>query len=760
MALKQIPQNEQIRITDDFWINGAFDDSGQEAVITISRTLFPGEQYLIDLDPSGVLMEWNETLHFYQISTTPGTSTNRHLFMIEANLDGLRWFPTPPGLIRDFSHIVLHEIDTLSGEIDHIIDDSLINKNLTPYQWHRALGSYRAWMDINSFANLPLSGFLDHEFSVASSSGVVTFAAEAYNLSEENGDITVPVRRQYGSSGSISVNIDPSNEIAPLSHWLNMGPGDYYADLTGVAYSPSGDYAIAISPNSGEILQGNSAGWVPHDTNGTSNENLKLTGITHDGTNFWACSREGKIYNSADGINWSVKYAPLSGAVALFRIIHLPNAGASQPALIAVGADGRIVYDDPIDGWQISPTNSSKKLFSVAFDGAEFVAVGEDATILTSTDLGIGWQASSNTFQTNLYSVTYAPLTVGSGFYVVGENGVILYASDTSNGFTKVESGTKRSLFSISFSKIETDPAAGTTVDYLIACGAGGTVCVSEEGSDFDLRRGGINRASALYAATSIEDTNGITHAFVTVGEYGARVSIETVGIGLSGDLQNINVDGNSNASVSWASGESNEKLVVVEATSVGQFREQIQLCIKRPITGSGTYRIGRKRTEINLMDSIGTKVFITPNFGPLLYITNNRVELNLNNEWEFKFSVGNTSNTDSGKLFLRFEGTNLPDWSIPQTLLPGSGNGIQANSLSGDIVHIIRQPVEAVSLYEEFSGSQPVLKYRQIVNSLWVSPNWSPNGIFPRSLGIYLQDDGSLTNPGIPGIIGSGGSI
>ena len=75
--------------------------------------------------------------------------------------------------------------------------------------------------------------------------------------------------------------------------------------------------------------------------------------------------------------------------------------------------------------------------------------------------------------------------------------------------------------------------------------------------------------------------------------------------------------------------------------------------------------------------------------------------------------------------------------------------------------MHIIRQPVEAVSLYEVFrsANGEYVLKYRQIINSLWAAPGWTPNGIFPRSLGVYLDDNGNLTNPGIPGIPGIGTS-
>ena len=66
MALKQIPINEEIRVTDDYWIDGQLDNSGSEAVFTLNRTLSVGEQYLFDLTSSGVTLEWEKNLHFYQ----------------------------------------------------------------------------------------------------------------------------------------------------------------------------------------------------------------------------------------------------------------------------------------------------------------------------------------------------------------------------------------------------------------------------------------------------------------------------------------------------------------------------------------------------------------------------------------------------------------------------------------------------------------------------------------------------------------------
>lgn len=765
MALKQIPQSEEIRVTDDFWINGAFDDSGNEAIFSISQNLDAGELYLLDLEPDNLVLDWDKTLHFYQPTGSTGTSATRHLFMIEANLEGLRWFPTPPGLEKDLSHIVLRDIDTLAGEINHIIDDDLIERNLTPFQWHRALGSFRAWIDVNDFP-FPVVEFLDYQFSVESSPGIISFISDTYNIGENAPLIDVPVRRQYGSSGNLSVQIESRNEIAPLSRAYGMGPSDYYADLTSVAYAPSLDTVIAVGPTSGELLEGSiGSGWVRHDTNGSSSVNLQLTGLTYDGSAFWACSLDGNVYKSSDGINWVADYTANAGAPALFDIRHFPGAGSmAPPILVAVGANGRILFRDPNDGWLVSQSNTSKNLYSVAYDGSNYVAVGKDATILATQNIGNGWQAVSNSFQAHLYGVTYAPFATNGGFYAVGQNGIILYTDHPGNGFTKIESGTRSSLFDISFLQIEIDPTLGVVAEYLIACGASGTVCVAEEGSHFELRRGGNSRATALYTATPITDSNGLAVHLVAAGEYGARVRIETLSPPLSGDPATIKLDNNPTTNLTWLDDENSEQTIAVDATSIEAFRQQIELCIKRPVTGGGGFRIGRRTTEVNLMDATNSNVFLTSNFGPLLYTFDEKVEINPSEEWELKFRVGNTSNVESGPLFVRFEGTNLPDWPIPDSLLPGGGLGIEAFGVSGDIVHMVGQPIESFSLYEYFTPEDrpeiiEIRKYRKNINSLWVSPDWKPNGIFPRSLGVYLQDDGSLTNPGVPGLGSSSGS-
>ena len=107
-----------------------------------------------------------------------------------------------------------------------------------------------------------------------------------------------------------------------------------------------------------------------------------------------------------------------------------------------------------------------------------------------------------------------------------------------------------------------------------------------------------------------------------------------------------------------------------------------------------------------------------------------------------------------SNRLFIRFEDTNLPDFTIP-------GNTIGPLGVREDITTSIYQPIETISLYEEFRTGEEVLKAQVAINSLVANVEWVPNGIFPRSLGVNLNDNGNLGDPGIPGIgiLNGGGS-
>ncbi|WPJ95593.1 hypothetical protein SH580_19430 [Coraliomargarita algicola] len=757
LALKSIPANEQIQVRDQFWSHGRFTGTGSGGSFSLTRQLKAGDTYSIDLSDLGISFDWGETLHFYQDNTAPNMPKHRHLFMVEANQSGLRWHATPPGLELDLTHIIIREISGYDDEINHVYNSGLldlVNLNLTPYRWLRALGSFRSWIHADQLVDLPLLDLLQLKFLVLPSPGTIEFMADAYHLKEGDDKISIPVRRLYGNSGSASVQIESTTIVEPLYEWENKSVDNFYADLTDAAYSPKLGYAIAVSPDSGSLLLGRATGWQAVDTNGDPQTNLGLSSITYDGERFWACSLSGRIYKSANGIDWTLEYMPSGTQTSFYRIVFLKEAKVlGKPSMIALGSEGQILYQDPSDGWQLSSTDSSHaSLFSVAFDGQTYVAVGGGGTILLSQDLSRKWEAVSSSIALDLYGIYYSSASSGGGFYAVGQFGTMLYAQDLVGGFSAIESGTTQTLFSMQSVALEVDSDTGQTANFLVACGAGGTVTAAKDGSNFALRRS-IHRASALYSIIPIVSASAVkADALIAIGEDGAIVEMSTNSHPLSGNPEQILLNDAASSTLEWSNLDNSEKYVEVQARSVDKFRQRTDLLLQQPIN-SGNYRLGRHRTQVNLMDAVDSQVQLAPNFGPLLYMTDMRVEINSADQWEFKFILGNTSNRESGRLFLRFEDTNMPDWEIPTSLLPGNGDGIAALSVSGDIVKVLSQPVETVSLYEGFRSGESVLKYKMIVNSLWASPEWSPNDIFPRSLGIYLLDNGSLLDPGIPGI-------
>ena len=137
-------------------------------------------------------------------------------------------------------------------------------------------------------------------------------------------------------------------------------------------------------------------------------------------------------------------------------------------------------------------------------------------------------------------------------------------------------------------------------------------------------------------------------------------------------------------------------------------------------------------------------------NHGPLVALTDVSLSLVTNDEWKLEFKIRNNSNTSSSNLYLGFEGTNMPDIDIPDAPAIADST-ISPLAESGIISVPLRQPVEYISLYEEFRTGEVIRKFSIAINSLVVDTNWTPNGIFPRSLGVYLNDNGNLPAVEVP---------
>ena len=95
-----------------------------------------------------------------------------------------------------------------------------------------------------------------------------------------------------------------------------------------------------------------------------------------------------------------------------------------------VGDNGLIMKADSIGlmfpngeriKWRILPSGTTKNLYCIAGGGVNFIAVGEDGTIIKTTDFGESWQSISSPVTEDLYGVTLNYRNL-----ICGANGTIL----------------------------------------------------------------------------------------------------------------------------------------------------------------------------------------------------------------------------------------------------------------------------------------------------------------------------------------------
>ena len=749
MALRSIPAGEQIGITDSNWVNGDFDGSGGGGFVSLSKPLEPGDQQLIDLGNQGINLDWNKTLHFFQVVSPAHTTDNhyRHLLVVELRRNGLRWQSNiPNGLIRDVTHITIREQFDGQG-MDHLIKEGFQGIALTPYQWMRALGSFRAWTFTENYTTpLDLTQWAELKLTVNPSAGIISLPWRAQNYPSSNGLIHVPVRRSFGSGGDASVTLRATDRVLPFKRWSNQTVSGLNMDLTDVAFG-SGVGFVAVSPKSGILMLNEGKEWSPVEANGTG-ENLELSGFIHNGEAFFACSLNGSIHKSGDGVNWEPVREGRLGE-QLFRMHFL--SGAQYP-YVAVGANGLALFSPDGGNWIQAEIPTTAHLYGAALFGSRYVLCGAGGKVLHSSGPTGSWTSLATPNTRDLYSIATVDAGGTPTLLAVGQYGTMISTGDLEK-FTAQQANTRQSLFDL----MQVSRNGGAD-KYIFAVGANGATVISRNGSGFKTPRFDP-RAPALYAMA--QDTSAEEPVVQGVGEYGSLARFDTAGLNLSGSLAGISLNnGGNTVTVNWAAGDSGEKFVkLTQEAALELFRERIDLELERPTTPGSPYRLGNDQSKIHFFRSVainGGADIITPvadNYGPLLNLTDAGLEVVSDAEWNLRFRIINSSNRPSRRLFIRFEGTNLPDFDIPDASTSGPGSTLDPLERTDFIIRALRQPVESIALYEEYRSGEEVLKARTAVNSLAADPAWVPNGIFERSFGAYLQDSGGLNDPGIPGV-------
>ena len=196
----------------------------------------------------------------------------------------------------------------------------------------------------------------------------------------------------------------------------------------------------------------------------------------------------------AVGDNWQLQ-APLPASG------HSLNAIAHNGSQwIAVGEEGEICTSSDAVSWtrRISPLSSS--LNAIAWDGATLTAVGENGGIVTSSD-GVNWIKRESPIATTLLSVTWT----GSRLVAVGSGGIVLISTDGTN-------------WSPNFTAVGTDwRCVSSSGSLLVAVGSKGALATSSGGLAWTTISSGTTRTLRSVAS------DGST--WVAVGDAGTVVT-------------------------------------------------------------------------------------------------------------------------------------------------------------------------------------------------------------------------------------------
>jgi hypothetical protein len=227
-------------------------------------------------------------------------------------------------------------------------------------------------------------------------------------------------------------------------------------------------------------------------------------------------------YQSNDGLSWT----PITTATdtANWKSATYAFPGTTIRKFVGVGASGAVVYSTDLVTFT-SATSGSQDLNAVASGANMVVAVGNNGTILRSSD-GISWLSAASVPSTpHLYAVSYTILATGGLWMAVGAEGKVFVSADASTWTAVVTSGTSQDLKGIA-SVVNTtypngiySPLIAPTYSYsVVAVGNSGTAIQTVDGINWTAQTlGSGDNLNAIVASTALIPTN----QFMIVGDGG-----------------------------------------------------------------------------------------------------------------------------------------------------------------------------------------------------------------------------------------------
>lgn len=205
----------------------------------------------------------------------------------------------------------------------------------------------------------------------------------------------------------------------------------------------AGDRFIALGRNDANFSSlvfesADGTAWIPH----LVSANMLADGLAFNDSTLLVIGRDLGTnslfaYTSADRVQWQPTPIPIDGPRhvlgAAGRFVSVGYRGGAVPSMIFQSANG-------ID-WTGAETEHQGEINGAAWNGAEYIVVGEDGLIATSA-LATAWQLQQRAEQTNLYTVRW----LGDEFFAIGYLGKSLRSSNGVD-WTPVDIGNTTSSF-------------------------------------------------------------------------------------------------------------------------------------------------------------------------------------------------------------------------------------------------------------------------------------------------------------------------